>query len=57
MKNMSSTLNQKSFAKDYTKSQQIKARLMRYVVDSDSQKVCLKSERYLDGDNHSVTSK
>lgn len=45
MKNMSSSLSKRSFIRDYTKSQQIKNRLMRYVVDKDS-KVSLKSERY-----------
>lgn len=58
MKNMSSSLNQKSFMRDFAKSQQIKTRLMRYAVDNDSNKVCLKSERYLntDEDNKSVMS-
>lgn len=41
MKNMSSSLNQKSFVKDYAKSQQIKNRLMRY--SADQEKVQLKS--------------
>ena len=54
MKNMSSSLNQKSFMRDYAKSQQIKNRLMRYVVDNE--KVSLKSERYLhDGDKSFVS--
>ena len=45
MKSMSSSLNQKSFIRDYAKSQQIKNRLMRYAADNE--KVSLKSERYL----------
>lgn len=54
MKNMSSSLNQKHFVKDFTKSQQIKNRIMKYAADES--RVYLKSERYLD-DNKSVTSK
>lgn len=33
MRNMSSNLNQKSFIRDYAKSQQIKNRLMKYTSD------------------------
>lgn len=33
MRNMSSSLNQKVFAKDYEKSQKIKSRLMKYSAD------------------------
>lgn len=56
MRNMSSSLNQKNFVKDYAKSQQIKQRLMRYTADES--RVYLKSERYFgenDG-NQSVLS-
>ena len=53
MRNMSSSLNQKSFIKDYAKSQQIKNRLMKYAQDQD--KIQLKSERYLQ-DDRSVLS-
>ena len=58
VKNASSSLNQKSFARDFTKSQQIKNRLMRYsVADNDNSKICLKSERYLnENDDKSVIS-
>ena len=55
MKNMSSSLNQKNFIRDYSKSQKIKNRLMKYAVDES--KVYLKSERYLGDDTKSVTSK
>ena len=48
MKNMSSSLNQKNFVREYAKSQQIKNRLMRY--SSNESKVYLKSERYLADD-------
>lgn len=44
MRNMSSSLNQKNFVRDYAKSQQIKQRLMRYTADES--RVYLKSERY-----------
>lgn len=56
MKNMQSTLNKKNFVKDYVKSQQIKARIMRYTAN-DSQ-VYLKSERYFreNDENDSVLS-
>lgn len=50
---MSSSLNQKSFIKDYAKSQQIKNRLMKYAADQE--KVQLKSERYFN-DDRSVMS-
>lgn len=50
MKNMSSSLNQKSFMKDYEKSQKIKNRLMKYAAGSD--RISLKSERYFD-ESHS----
>lgn len=53
MKNMSSSLNQKNYVREYTKSQQIKNRLMRY--SSNETKVYLKSERYL-VDDHSMVS-
>jgi hypothetical protein len=42
MKNMSSSLNQKNFIKDYAKSQKIKNRLMKYTTADDS-RVLLKS--------------
>ena len=45
MKNMSSSLNQKNFIKDYAKSQKIKNRLMKYTTADDS-RVLLKSQRY-----------
>ena len=54
MKNMSSSLNQKNFMRDYSKSQKIKNRLMKYAVDES--KVYLKSERYLGDDVKSVAS-
>ena len=38
---MSSSLNQKNFVKDFSKSQQIKNRIMKYAVDES--KVYLKS--------------
>ena len=53
MKNMSSSLNQKNFVREYAKSQQIKNRLMRY--SSNETKIYLKSERYL-GDDQSMIS-
>lgn len=57
MKNMSSSLNQKNFIKDYAKSQKIKNRLMKYTADDDS-RVVLKSERYFNEneENQSVMS-
>lgn len=44
MKNMSSSLNQNNFVKDYAKSQKIKNRLMKY--SAEDSRVFLKSERY-----------
>lgn len=41
MKNMSSSLNQKNFVKDYAKSQKIKNRLMKYTAEDS--RVFLKS--------------
>ena len=55
MKNMSSSLNQKNFVREYSKSQQIKNRLMRY--SSNEAKVYLKSERYFnENSNQSMVS-
>lgn len=54
MRNMSSSLNQKSFMRDYSKSQQIKNRLMRYTAEES--KVYLKSERYLNDGENSICS-
>jgi hypothetical protein len=46
MKNMSSSLSQRRFIKEYEKSQKIKSRIMRYTTEDSG--VFLKSKRYFD---------